>query len=76
MFGLVFDWCDEETGWNYERSVDWYDTKEELLEAREKWAAYYESMIKLGRLMLYPCVRYEWAEIRRDFQEEPWTMKF
>lgn len=67
QFVLIYDWVDENTGEAYERSVKWFDTKEELLAAYKDARKYWAEMIKIGRLYLSGAVHYSWADIERYF---------
>jgi len=65
---LVFDWVDEDDAFQkYEQWVNWYDTKEELIEAYAKARDYWSEMIAIGRLHLIPAIEHTWEEIERDF---------
>ena len=66
-FGLVLEWVNETDGYVYENEIDWYDTKEELLEAYHNACEYYSGYFDIGRLILYTVVRYSPQEISRDF---------
>ena len=63
MFGLVAEWIDEVTGELYEHQIDWFRTKEELTAKKELIETAYNAHIAMGRLILYPIVRYDWDEI-------------
>lgn len=67
-FLLVWDWVDEEFGWNYQQLVDSFATKEELLEAYKKAREEYREMVAIGRLILSPAIGYSWADLERLFQ--------
>ena len=66
-FLLIWDWVDEEYGWNYQQLVDTFRTKEELLEAYKKAREEYRKMINIGRLILSPAIGYSWADIEELF---------
>lgn len=67
MFGLVSKWVDEVTGELFEQWIDWYDTKEELLEKKEIFENTFSDYIAMGRLIVYPIVRYDWDELNNYF---------
>ena len=66
-FLLVWDWVDEEFGWNYQQCVDSFRTKEELLAAYKKAREEYREMIAIGRLILSPAIGYSWADLEQLF---------
>lgn len=66
-FILIWDWVDEEFGWNYQQLVDSFRTKEELLEAYHQALGDYASMVAIGRLILSPAIDYSWADLERLF---------
>ena len=67
MFGLVSEWIDEVTGELFEQWIDWYDTKEELFEKKAKVEDVFCDHIAMGRLIVYPVVRYDWDELNNYF---------
>lgn len=67
MFGLVSEWIDEVTGELFEQWIDWYDTKEELLEKKEILENAFCDHIAIGRLIVYPVVHYDWDEFIHYF---------
>jgi len=67
MFGLCYEWIDENDGYLYEQRIDWFDTKEELLEAYNKELAYWVQLISINRLFLFPIIRYTFTEIKEGF---------
>ena len=66
-FILIYDWVNEDDGYKYEQWVEWFDTKEELLEAYKKARKEWANMIEIGRLFLSGAVHYCWADIERNF---------
>ena len=69
MFMLVWEWVNETDGSLYEQRIDWFDTKEELLEAYEKARGEFKAWTKMGRLYLSAAINYSWADIETLFQE-------
>lgn len=67
MFGLVSEWIDEVTGELFEQWIDWYDTKEELFEKKAKVEDVFSDYVAMGRLIVYPVVRYDWDELNNYF---------
>ncbi len=67
MFGLVSEWIDEVTGELFEQWIDWYGTKEELFEKKARVENIYSDYIAMGRLIVYPVVRYDWDELNNYF---------
>lgn len=67
MFMLVWEWIDEDTGYLYEQSVDWFDTKHELIEAYHNARMEYIDYINVGRLLLSAAVNYSWHDIETLF---------
>ena len=66
-FGLVLEWVNETDGYVHDNDIDWYDTKEELLEAYHNAHVYYSGYLEIGRLVLYTVVRYSPQEIANNF---------
>lgn len=66
-FLLVWDWVDEDTFDLYEQRVEFYGTKEELLEAKKEAEEKYSYQVGIGRLILSPAIGYSWADIDRLF---------
>lgn len=66
-FLLVWDWVDENDGYRYQQYVDFFDTKEELIEAYKKAKKEYDAHITRGNLYLSPAIGYSWADIERLF---------
>lgn len=61
MFGLIYDWVDD----NYVN--EWYDTKEQVLAAYEDAVKYKQDAIKNEELYLYLAVTYTKEEIENNF---------
>lgn len=66
-FLLVWDWIDEETFDLYQTQVEYFDTKERLLEAKAKAEKEFDWQINIGRLILSPAIGYSWADFNRLF---------
>jgi len=66
-FMLIWDWIDEETNVLRKQRVDFFATKEDLLEAKKDAEKEYRYEISVGRLILSPAVGYSWADIDRLF---------
>lgn len=66
-FLLIMEWMDEENGYLYETWVESYRTKEELLAAKKKTESDYDWQVKIGRLHMFPAIRYSWSEIEKEF---------
>ena len=66
-FLLIWDWVDENDGYEYEQRIDWFATKEELLEAYKKAREEFKAWVKMGRLILSPAVGYSWADLEMLF---------
>ena len=67
MFMLIWEWMDEETGALYEQQIDWFDTKEELIEAYHNARMQFIHHVNIGRLLLSAAVNYTWADIEQIF---------
>ena len=67
MFMLVWEWVDEKTGALYEQQIDWFDTKEELIEAYYNARMQFIQHVNIGRLLLSAAVNYTWADIEQIF---------
>ena len=67
MFGLVSEWIDEVTGELFEQWIDWYNTKEELFEKKERVENTFSDHLAMGRLIVQPVVRYDWDELNNYF---------
>lgn len=67
-FMLVWEWIDEDTFELYEQRVDFFATKEDLLEAKKKAEEQFKWQIGIGRLILSPAIGYSWADLERLFQ--------
>ena len=66
-FMLIYEWINETDGSLYEQRIEWFDTKEELLEEYKQAKKLYQEMIKIGRLYLYGGIHYCWADIENLF---------
>ena len=66
-FMLIWDWVDEDDGWTYQQLVDYFRTKEELLEAYHQALGDHASMVAIGRLILSPAIKYSWADLEQLF---------
>lgn len=66
-FMLIWEWIDEDTFDLYEQRVDFFATKEELLEAKKKAEKQFNWQVGIGRLILSPAVGYSWADIEQLF---------
>ena len=66
-FVMIWDWMNEDDGSFYEQRVDFFPTKEQLLEAKKKAEKEYKWHIEIGRLILTPAISYCWADIERLF---------
>ena len=66
-FLLVWDWINEDNFDVQEQRVDFFATKEQLLEAKKKAQEQFNSEIMEGRLILSPAIGYCWADIERLF---------
>ena len=66
-FLLIWEWIDEDTFALYEQRVEFYGTKEALLETKEKAEEKYKYQIGIGRLILSPAIGYGWDEIDQLF---------
>jgi len=66
-FMLVWEWIDEDTFELYEQRVDFFATKEDLLEAKKKAEEQFKWQIGIGRLILSPAIGYSWADLERLF---------
>ena len=67
MFMLIWEWMDEKTGFLYEQRIDWFDTKEELIEAYHNARMEYIGYVNIGRLLLSAAVNYTWSDIEEIF---------
>lgn len=66
-FLLIFDWIDEDNSTIQVQRVEFYGTKEELLEAKKKAEEKYSFQISVGRLILSPAISYSWKEFEQLF---------
>lgn len=66
-FVLIWEWVDEDDGYRYEQHTDWFDTKEELMEAYHNARMEFMAWIKMERLHLHGAVRYSWEDLDRNF---------
>jgi len=64
-FLLIWEWFDD--GYLREQNVDFFETKEELLEAKKDAQETFKVQVDIGNLMLSAGVHYCWADIDRLF---------
>ena len=66
-FMLIWEWVDEDTFVLYEQEIDFFATKQELLEAKKRAEEDFNWQIGIGRLILSAGVHYSWADLERLF---------
>jgi len=66
-FLLIWEWIDEDTFALYEQRVEFFATKEQLLEAKKEAEETYSYQIGIGRLILSPAIGYSWRDIDQLF---------
>lgn len=64
MFGLIYEYDDTYTS---TQRIDWFDTKEELLDAYEQVSKLEQDAIKNNKLYLSMVINYTQEEMENNF---------